>query len=198
MSNQAEIQVDPQTAIPASMAAIHAGMQTSDIPRTSSRYTDADRINAIGHYLVLGNLRKVEAATGIPNETLSGWTRTEWWNQLLAQIRAERNQDLDCRLSNAVDKALDGLLDRIDNGDTVVVDDELRKIPVKGRDLAVMFGVMFDKRQLLRLSPTSIQANGQVDSLAGRLVGLLERAVTKPEIDVTPKAERVSALNPTK
>ena len=154
-----------------------------------SKYSDEQRIEAIGHYLVLGNMSRVSDALGIPKQTLSEWAQSEWWHRAIGQVRTERNEDLDCRLSNAVDRALDGLLDRMDNGDAQVIDGELRKVPVKGRDLAVMFGVMFDKRQLLRSMPTSINASaGTIDALAGRMVTLLQRAAAPTEIDVTPAA----------
>jgi len=151
-----------------------------------SQYSDEDRRNAIGHYLVLGSLRRVEDATGIPNQTLSGWTKTDWWNQAIGKIRAERNDELDNRLSAAVDKALDGIMDRLEHGDAQVIDGEIRRVPIKARDLAVVTGVTFDKRQLLRSMPTSInQSAGGMDALAGRMVKLLERAA---EVDVTPNA----------
>ena len=149
-----------------------------------SQYSDEQRINAVGHYLVLGNLRRVQDATGIPNQTLSDWSKSEWWHRAVGQIRAERNDELDNRLSAAVDKALDGIMDRLEHGDAQVIDGEIRRVPVKARDLAVVTGVTFDKRQLLRSMPTSInQSAGGMDSLAGRMVKLLERAA---EVDVTP------------
>ena len=54
-----------------------------------SRYSDEDRRKAVQEYLVCGSLAMVGEATGIPRKTLSDWFRSEWWDQLTAELRQE-------------------------------------------------------------------------------------------------------------
>ena len=57
-----------------------------------SRYSDNDRRKAVQEYLVCGSLAMVGEVTGIPRKTLADWSRSEWWDQLTAELRQERGE----------------------------------------------------------------------------------------------------------
>jgi hypothetical protein len=121
-----------------------------------SYYTDEQRREAVAQYVVLGNWRKVAEATGIPQRTLGDWSKQPWFHTLFAEVRAEKGAELDGQLTRIIHKATDQLIDRLENGDPVLISGEIRRKPVSARDLAMVAAIVYDKRALLRDDPTSI------------------------------------------
>jgi transposase-like protein len=121
-----------------------------------SYYTDEQRREAVAEYVVLGNWRKVAEATGIPQRTLGDWAKQPWFHTLLAEVRAEKGAELDGQLTRIIHKATDQLMDRLENGDPVLIAGEVKRKPVSARDLAMVAAIVYDKRALLRDDPTAI------------------------------------------
>jgi len=142
-------------------------------------YTDDQKINAAVLYAHKGTFCTVARDTGIPRTTLIGWSKQALWDDAVvnAVVKARhqiREHILAKNLSNAV-KAGDELANRIENGDqklfkikkvithedgsVEVADDyELRAEPMRGRDLAVVGGIMQDKAARDLGLPTQIHA----------------------------------------
>jgi len=91
--------------------------------------------------------------------------------------------------TNIIHKAGEELKDRLEFGDFVLgKDGELKRKPISGRDLVIIQGTEYDKRQLGRNMPTSIKAqssDSQLQALADK-ISVLGNAI-KPPIE----AERV-------
>lgn len=147
----------------------------SAVHRKGSLHSDAERVAAVTSWLVLGSVRRVSEATGIPVRTLQEWQHTEWWAPLIAQVRAERGAELDASLSRIIDLAMAAVADRLQHGDAVVTKDgSIIRKPISGRDAAVILGIAADKRQLLRVAEVIEHApDNNLPRLAGRLVALL-------------------------
>lgn len=157
-----------------------------------SLYTDEQRRQAVVAYQVLGNLRELERQTGIPNETLGAWKRSDWWNELAAQVNAEVRDEITASLTRAVQTSIKHVEDRLANGDTVVSKGELVRIPVRCRDLAVTTAILFDKRQLLMNQPTAIREGGGLADFAARLVQAFAESQRSNERLVEGSVERVA------
>ena len=115
------------------------------------------KIEVVTTYLTLGNAPMVEAVTGVPRGTIRQWKMMEWWKELESQIRNEEDAELDVKLSKVINKSLDAVLDRVDNGD-FIFDSKTSKFhrkPVHMRDALKAVTEVYDKRQLLRGKPTS-------------------------------------------
>jgi len=157
------------TAMPDRRAtAVYASI--ADHNFSGSRYSIEDRVTAATHFLVTGNMAQVSKATGIPETTLSGWRKSEWWVPLVADLRSEYDEELDGKLTGLLHRAVDALICGLDRGDTVLVRGstgsyESRQKSVSARDLAVISGIIYDKRALLRRMPTSIRDDGCQDKL---------------------------------
>jgi hypothetical protein len=126
-----------------------------------SHYTDEQRREAVGHYVLLGNWQAVSEVTHIPRRTLTDWSHQPWFATLFAEVRAEKGAELDGAFSRIIDKATKELLDRLNNGDAVLIDGEVRRKPVSARDLALISGIAYDKRALARNQPTEITESGK-------------------------------------
>ena len=138
-----------------------------------SQYTDVDRRNAVTQYVLLGNMERVSENLGIPGETLSHWKcNTEWWVDLVAKIRDEKQDEIDATFSDIIQSAASNIVERINNGDEQVTKDgDIVRKAMSGRDLATVMGITFDKRQVVRMLPTSIRA----ESTDSRLNALADK-----------------------
>lgn len=143
---------------------------------TGSRYTDIDRREAAVTYLITGNLRATAKQTGVNERTLADWVRSDWWDDLLQTLHAEKGIELDCKLSQIIDRCLDEVGDRLVNGDHKIgKDGNLVRVPIPAKDAAIIAAVMFDKRQIIRNLPTSINRNtSHLQHVAANLVASLE------------------------
>ena len=93
----------------------------------------------------------------IPYATMMTWRNQDWWKPALRELREQESEKLDARLTKVINKSLDAMEDRLENGDERVFANGLvvnQKIGF--RDLAVAgLAIGFDKRALGRGDPTS-------------------------------------------
>ena len=115
------------------------------------------RIQVVSQYLVLGNMALVAATTGVPHGQIRIWKGQPWWKEVEAQVRATENLQMDTKLSKIVDKSLDAVLDRVENGDFVYDNKtgDIKRKPVNMRDVARVSVDILTKRELLRGNATS-------------------------------------------
>ena len=73
-----------------------------------------DRHQAAIQYAITGSLAKTEQATGIPNQTLSTWTKSEWWVELIGELGEEKRQEHRAMYCQLVDAAQAHTLKTID------------------------------------------------------------------------------------
>lgn len=122
-----------------------------------TKWDKDDVIKAARHYLVTGTFKAVERDLNIPTMTVRNWAKKDWWPILLEEINYLRNIETDGQMTTIMEKAMSEVIDRLENGDTVVIKGELVKKPVGARDAALVAAIMFDKRQVHRGDPTQIQ-----------------------------------------
>lgn len=153
----------------------------SDLLRVmpARQYSLEERRLAAISYLIEGTAMGVERVTGIPNETVSSWIRgdgsaAEWWPMLLKTAAIERQAQLDAKLTAIVHRALDEVDDRLQNGEHVVIKGEIHKLPIRAKDAAVIAGVAYDKRALLRGQATSRREVVNLEALRGRFAQVIE------------------------
>ena len=77
------------------------------------------KIEAVTTFLTLGNLRQVAAVTGVSYGMIKQWRIQPWWKDLEAEIIASRRVAQANKLSKIVDKSLDVIDDRLQNGDFI-------------------------------------------------------------------------------
>lgn len=153
------------------------------------QYSTQARLQAALVYLMTGSSKEVERVTGIDARQVRTW-RAEafWWPKALEYAISVQREYVDAAFSRVVHKALEGTVDRLDNGDSYVGrDGEVRKIPVKARDLMHIAATAKDKQNTLRGQPSSISESRKkqvsdkdsIDLLAQRLKGAIEGAPSK-------------------
>lgn len=158
-----------------------------------SRYTDEDRRNAAMRYALTGNLHAVERETGIPNQTLSDWKRSEWWEDTVQGARTLIEDQFRGRCHEIVDKATSEILDRLDNGNEVATKHGIQRIKPTAGELAKVGGIFYDKLRLSLNLPTSIAGSSgykkAIDNLATQFRQLSEQYQEKRANSISGECE---------
>ena len=134
-------------------------------------YTDAKKIEVVTSYLALGKAPMVEALTGVPRQTIRQWKCQPWWKDLEHEIRQEDDYELDAKTSKVIDRTLDVVMDRLENGDFILDSrsGSIKRVPVKMKDAHRVTVDMIDKRNLIRGKPTSITQKVAVEDVMANL-----------------------------
>lgn len=137
----------------------HSGLYTGH----TSKQT---KIKAAVSYLLCGSATKAAKAAGVSKPTILDWkNNSEWWPYLLSHLKEKHDEDLEARTTNILTKALDEVEDRIEHGDQIMnyKTGEMEHKPISGKELTIIFGTLYDKRQLMRREPTQIADNTSED-----------------------------------
>ena len=151
-------------------------------------YSDAKKLEVVTTYLALGKVPMVEAVTGIPRSTIRQWKMQPWWTEMVDQIQTDSDQELDAKLAKIIDRSLDAVTDRIENGDFIFdpKSGSIRRSPVKLKDVHRVSVDLIDKRDLIRKRPQEqIEQSATVDILRKLANQFAEWA----KIHVAPKGE---------
>ena len=133
------------------------------------------------------SMRQVSIDLGIPYDTLARWRSSDWWRDIHKDIQSEDKQQLDARLSKILDKTLDSMMDRIENGEFVYDQKtgSLKRSPAKLRDVTTAMNTVLDKRNLIRKEPTKIveqtSTQTQLQNLADQFAKFVNANTLKRE-----------------
>jgi hypothetical protein len=145
------------------------------LPHQPGTWDQKKQLEVVTTFLATGSNAETSRMCNVPLATVIRWKQQDWWPTLVSEIQGGEGQKQDNKMSKAIDKALDMLLVRIDEGDYQYDQKTGRvvKIPLKARDLERVASGLFDKRQLIRKQPTNIK----VDSVnqTDRLLKLAEQ-----------------------
>lgn len=122
------------------------------VPGSAAHWSDNQRIQLVTTWLATGNLALAASTLQIPEVTARRWKAQSWFKQMVEDIRSEENIQLDSKLAKVVDKSVEALLDRVENGDFQFDQREGRMIrkPISARDASTVTRDMIDRRELLQ------------------------------------------------
>ena len=164
--------------------------------KPNTTWSQEARIAAVSQYLVLGNMALVSATTGVPHQLLRAWKQQPWWAETEAQVRATENLQVDNKLTKIVDKSLDVVMDRIENGEFVYNQKTgaiIRK-PVNMKDVAKVSVDMLSKRELLRgnvTARTETQAIPVADQLKALALEFAKWQQPQPIVETIDVASKI-------
>jgi transposase-like protein len=87
---------------------------------TNKRWSDKQKLEAVQSFLVLGNVSLVSRILGIPRITLQVWKASNWWKELVDEIRLQDRIELSNKMKKIVNAAHAVVEDRLINGDVVI------------------------------------------------------------------------------
>ena len=134
-------------------------------------------------YCTNGVMAKTSTATGIPETTLAHWkNKSEWWDELLVEVRSEINQSILAQNLQIATKAGERVLDSLENGDEKLVWDKdkgehvIVRVKPTGKEAVIMSGVSQDKARVQLNLPTSITSKtSSMEALAKQFIELAQR-----------------------
>ena len=126
---------------------------------------------------------------GIKEHTAKAWRRTDWWGRIESAARMVASQTADRKLSKVLDKSLSKLTERLDKGDPYTAQGQVKFKPVAARDLAIILGVVYDKRALIRGEATTLtgEAKTEEERLQELSEAFKEISKGRPELSVVNK-----------
>lgn len=107
------------------------------------------RMEVVAKYMLLGNMRVVSEQTGVQYSTLVDWKKSDWWPEMVDQIRRQKKTKTSDSITKIIEGSLDVLQDRLENGDWVLNNKtgEIIRKPVGVKD-AVTIANQLMQRQL--------------------------------------------------
>lgn len=164
---------------------------------SGSKYGNQDRYQAVVAYLVNGTLTGASKICGVPVTTLHGWTKADWWQGLLEQVRTEKEEEFRAGFTRIVDKAIARTEEALDKGEVKLVKTkdgyEERRVPVGAKDATMIGAITYDKLRLSENKPTAISQTESTKSIQAQLEALSKKL---DEQERREKAKIVAEQNP--
>ena len=161
-----------------------------------SPYPPEIKIASAALWCVLGSSRKVAKMLNMPDITIRSWYREPWWHMAVREVRKNKNEEFDAKLTGLLDDTIVEIQERLMHGETVVdKTGELRRVPVSTRNLATLLGIVYDKRALTRGDPTSkvvrVDTNEHLAEVAKKLSKMVDK-IPQPIEKITIDGEFTS------
>ena len=120
--------------------------------REGGRWAWETKQEVVQKMLMLGNIQLVSALTGVEPGTIQNWKKQPWWQELVDSYREEKAIVVDNKMATIVDKALDTVTDRLDNGDLILNNKtgEIVRKPVSMKDASLVARDLLVRQGALR------------------------------------------------
>lgn len=132
--------------------------QERQLTKKKTWWPEEKKVEAATLHVATGSLKRVSELTKVPLKTVERWADEDWWLSTQQRVKREAIEETDAKFSKLINKAVEKLQTAVEEGDYMydIKRGTLVKVPMTGRDLALVTGVTFDKRQLLRGEATRI------------------------------------------
>lgn len=156
-----------------------------------AKWSDTQKIEAVTTWLMLGNGAQTAKVLGIPLITFRVWKASAWWKEIESELRVGEKLILSARLKNIVDKALEQVTDRLENGELKYNSKkgELYRQPVQMKDANKVLADMIDRREkLVTTEQHQMQEEGvkeKLEKLAKSFEEFANKQANKPVVNVT-------------
>lgn len=129
-------------------------------------WPDDKKIEAATLFAVTKSVSQVAQLSGVQEAVIRRWRTEPWFLSIVQQVVYEKNELLDSKITDILEKCTDLIWKRLTEGDIRVnwKTGEEFVVPLDARGLALVYGIMFDKRQLLRGEATSRHETVTADS----------------------------------
>lgn len=116
-----------------------------------THWSDSQKIDCVTTFITLGSIAQTAAVTRIPESTVKVWRNTEWWKELERELRNSEKLVLSSRLKTVVERSLDIVADRLQNGDFIYnqKSGEIIRKPVNVKEAAHIANTFIEQRERL-------------------------------------------------
>jgi hypothetical protein len=145
--------------------------------KISQFYSDKVKLNTVATYISTGgNNRLTAELCGLDERRVRAWRTTNWWKEFEEELRNQELLDTNQKLKQVLDKSLNLVMDRLENGDTILDSKTgtLKRVPMKGREIHRVSMDTLDKKILIeKLNMTKQQAK-TVETQKDKLLKIAE------------------------
>lgn len=135
------------------------GMSANGRSKTKTGWFPPEKRVEVATAFVAGiqNASRLEELTKVPAATIRKWKQQEWWRDLLAKVRYEKDAEFDAKMTGIIDKTLTKIEEGLEKGDQYIDrrTGETRYRPINATQAANIQEKIFKQRQLIRGEPTS-------------------------------------------
>ena len=117
---------------------------------SGSKYSDEQRINAAVIHASTGVYSRTSEQTGIPDRTLRDWGNTDWWNEVITEVREQNKEKRIAQYDEIMDLAHTQVVDKLPDS--------------SARDAMIIMATAQDKGRILQQLPNAYR--GGDDTLA--------------------------------
>jgi transposase-like protein len=150
-------------------------------------WSDKVKAKAVRDYLKYGSYSEVARRNRIPGDTVREWKSKDWWKELTERYREELDVKLSSKIDDVVQKAVDEIHDRLENGEHILDSKtgEVLRIPTKARDMAAITKVLSDRQDILIKRKKVEQRDegtlrDKLNSLAAQFSSFVKQTNVKP------------------
>jgi len=148
-------------------------------------YDDTAKINAAYLYAASGNYSQVARDTNINRKTIMSWAKdSPVWVEALDKARHEINDEILAGNLKLVIKTNEQVMDRVEHGDYVLRGSKLVRVPMRGRDLAVVSGIKEDKARVALGQATSIVGKSEDIQALAKQFDQLAQSFKEKQVNV--------------
>jgi hypothetical protein len=143
----------------------------------NNHWPQKKRFEVVTSYLATGNLRLAASIHDVSYNTVVFWKRCDWWNDMIREIQSTQNIKTDHRITKIVDKTMEAINDRLDNGDPILDSKtgKVIRIPPKLRDVKSVAKDLMDQQRFLRKEINGNQNEKEKETINNRLLNLAEK-----------------------
>lgn len=101
------------------------------------KWSDTQKVEAVQTYMQLGTVKLTAQKLGISEHTVYYWQGTQWWKDIIRDIKAQERLLLTNRMRGIRDKSLDIVEERLQNGDFIYDQKtgKMKRKPMQAKDV---------------------------------------------------------------
>lgn len=140
-------------------------------------WSEKERFNVVAAYLLLGKIGLVAASTGVPELTIRKWRMAPWWKETEDEIKRSSKIELSGKLGTIINKSIEGLEDRVVNGDFKWNSStrKFERVPIGADTLNKIAGNLIDRSLVLEKEATKEVVSQE--TVNDRLTKLMEEMI---------------------
>jgi hypothetical protein len=159
------------------------------------------KLEVVGQWLIMGNMKLVAATSGVDYNLIRKWKGQPWWPEMVAELRATQNIEMDTKITDIIQKSLDATYDRVVNGDYVYdprTGQVLRR-PAPLKDVHRVAADLLQRREMLRGKfedaggDKAMSVEEHLKILANNMAKWFEKEVKQPVIELEEIEDAVYA-----
>lgn len=155
------------------------------------------RMEVVGRFMLLGNLRVVSEQCGVSYNTLQDWKKSDWWPEVVQQIKRQKRSKTNDSITKIIEQSLDVMKDRLENGDYVLNNKtgEIVRKPVSIKDATTISSQLLQRQiQIEELEAASERSTDTVQETLTLLAREFQKWSKKVPVEVVSEIPRVETL----